>query len=271
MADAQLGVAKIGVTKIGMKRIGMGIDIGGSGIKGAPVDLETGQLTRDRIKIATPSPSTPEAVAEVVRLVADGFDELPPSAPVGVTIPGVVQHGVVRTAANIDKQWIGFDAQSLFTTAIGRPCFLVNDADAAGVAEARFGAAEGQRGLVVVTTLGTGIGTALIYNGSLIPNAELGHIEVDGFDAETKAAASAREREGLTYPQWAKRLQRYFTALEDLLWPDLFVVGGGVSRKSEKFLPLLKLRTPIVPAATRNGAGIAGAAVLAAEPTTAPW
>ncbi len=247
-------------------RVALGIDIGGSGIKGAPVDVDSGVQLGERVKIATPAKSTPEAVAAIVDQIADQLaDRLPKDAPIGVTIPGVVQHGVVRTAANIDKSWIDAPGQEIFSQALGRRCLLVNDADAAGVAEARFGAAQGQRGLVILTTLGTGIGIALIHNGVLIPNAELGHLEIDGHDAETRAAASAREREGLSWERWAKRLQRYYRHVEDLLWPDLFVVGGGVSRKADKFLPLLSLRTPIIPAALQNAAGIIGAASLAAD------
>ncbi|HRW17588.1 MAG TPA: ROK family protein [Dermatophilaceae bacterium] len=247
-------------------QVALGIDIGGSGIKGAPVDLGTGQFLRERVKIATPARSTPEAVAAIVDQIADEFtDDLPKDAPIGVTIPGVVQHGVVRTAANIDKSWTDCDGESVFSKALGRKCLLVNDADAAGVAEVRYGAAKGKDGLVILTTLGTGIGIALIHNGVLIPNAELGHLEIDGHDAETRAAASIREKEGLSYKEWAPRLQRYYSVLENLLWPDLFVVGGGVSRKADKFLPLLTLRTPIIPAALENAAGIVGAAALAAD------
>ncbi len=247
--------------------VALGIDIGGSGIKGAPIDLTTGQMITERVKILTPAKSTPTAVAEIVAEIARQVSgALPDDAPVGVTIPGVVQHGVVRTAANIDKSWIDAEGEKIFSEALGRPCTLVNDADAAGVAETRWGAGKDHDGLVITTTLGTGIGIALTYNGVLIPNAELGHLEIDGHDAETRAAASAREREGLKYKDWAKRLQRYYSTLENLLWPDLFIVGGGVSRKSEKFLPRLTLRTPIVPAVLLNGAGIAGAAALAADP-----
>ncbi len=248
-------------------KIALGIDVGGSGIKGAPVDLTTGQLLEDRVKIETPQPSTPAAVAAVVDKIADQFlDTLPADAPIGVTIPGVVHHGVVKTAANIDKGWLNCPGEELFSKALGRTCKLVNDADAAGVAELRYGAARGKDGLVILTTLGTGIGIALLYNGVLIPNAELGHVELNGHDAETRAAASAKEREGLSYATWAtERLQPYYSYLEFLLSPDLFVVGGGVSRKSDKFLPLLKLDTPIVPAQLRNAAGIIGAAALAAD------
>jgi polyphosphate glucokinase len=246
--------------------VGLGIDIGGSGIKGAPVDLVAGTFLQPRHKILTPKHSTPEAVAKVVNEIADHFgDALPGDAPVGVTIPGVVQHGIVRTAANIDKAWIDARGEELFSEALGRKVTLVNDADAAGVAELRYGAAKGKSGLVIVTTLGTGIGVALLHNGVLVPNAELGHLEIDGYDAETRAAASAREKEGLSWTEWAPRLQRYYRVVENLLWPDLFVVGGGVSRKSQKFLPLLDLRTPIVPATLENAAGIIGAAALAAD------
>lgn len=250
----------------GTARVALGIDIGGSGIKGAPVDLDRGVLLEERFKIDTPKHSTPEALAAVVAEIADNFtDRLPADAPIGITIPGVVQHGVVRTAANIDKKWIDSPGQWLFSETLGRRCLLVNDADAAGVAELRYGAARGHDGLVIVTTLGTGIGIALLHKGVLIPNAELGHLSLDGHDAETRAAASARDREGLSWAQWAARLQRYYSYLESLLWPDLFVVGGGVSRRSEKFLPLLSLRTPIVPAQLQNAAGIIGAAALAAD------
>jgi polyphosphate glucokinase len=248
-------------------QVALGIDIGGSGIKGAPVDLLTGKLLQPRLKLATPVKSTPQAVAALVSRIAAQFtDDLPATAPIGVTIPGVVQHGVVRTAANIDKSWINADGSRIFSAVLGRSCLLVNDADAAGVAEQRYGAARGEDGLVIVTTLGTGIGVALLNRGVLIPNCELGHLEINGFDAETRAAASAKERENLKYAQWAtERLQPYYRAMEELLWPDLFVVGGGVSRKHDRFLPLLNLRTPVVPAQLENQAGIVGAAALAAD------
>jgi len=241
---------------------GFGIDIGGSGIKGAPVDLEAGKLADDRLRFDTPQPSTPEAVAATVRRVLDHFGW---DGHFGCTFPAVVQHGVVRTAANVDKAWIGTDAVTLLTEVTGRPARMVNDADAAGVAEERFGAARDCDGTVLVTTLGTGIGSALLIGGRLVPNTELGHLEVDGVDAETRAASSAREREDLTYEDWAKRLTRYYRQLEDLLWPDLIVVGGGVSKHADKFLPLVECRTPLVPAQLRNSAGIVGAAVLAGE------
>ena len=247
--------------------VALGIDIGGSGMKGAPVDLVTGEFLEDRVKIATPSKSTPEAVAEVVDRIAKAFlQTLPADAPIGVTIPGIVRHGVVKSAANIDKSWMGCDGEKLFSETLGRHVHLVNDADAAGLAELRYGAAKGKEGLVILTTLGTGIGSALMYDGVLIPNAELGHLQLSGFDAETRAAASVKDREGLSYEEWAtQRLQPYYTFLEFLFSPDLFVVGGGVSRKAEKFLPLLHLETPIIPATLKNAAGIIGAAALAAD------
>lgn len=240
-----------------------GIDFGGTGIKGAPVDLAKGDFSAERVRIKTPSKSTPKNVAEVfVELLAAFPDS---TGPVGVTVPGVVRHGVVRTAANIDEEWIGTDADQLFSQATGREVHVVNDADAAGLAEVRYGAARDQRGLVIVTTLGTGIGTALVYDGVLIPNSELGHLEIDGHDAERRAANSAREREDLSWSHWAKRLQTYYRALENLFAPDLFVVGGGVSKQSAQFLPLLDLDTEIVPAQLRNDAGAVGAALYASE------
>ncbi|MEY9211293.1 ROK family protein [Thermobifida halotolerans] len=248
-------------------RIGLGIDIGGSGIKGAPVDLDSGTFVVDRLKIATPQPSTPEAVASVVAEIAAAFpDHVSGDCPLGVTFPAVIQHGIARSAANVDHSWIGTDVAELLAKATERRVLVVNDADAAAVAEHRHGAAAGVDGVVLLTTLGTGIGTALLVNGVLVPNTEFGHLEIDGHDAETRAASSAREREDLSYQQWAEeRLQRYYSVVEDLLWPDLIVVGGGVSRKADRFLPHLRLRTPIVPAQLRNTAGIVGAAVLAAE------
>jgi polyphosphate glucokinase len=244
----------------------LGIDIGGSGIKGAPVDLATGELTTDRLKIATPEQSTPQNVAKVVGQIVDHFSDQIGDGPLGVTIPAVVTHGRTRSAANIDKSWIDAEAEKIFEDHLGRDIMLVNDADAAGMAEVRYGAAKDHPGLVVLTTLGTGIGTAIIYRGVLVPNSELGHIEVDGHDAETRAASSAKEREDLSYKVWATtRLQRYYEVLEALLWPDLIVVGGGVSRKADKFLPLLKLKSPIVAAELQNSAGIVGAAWLASD------
>lgn len=246
--------------------IGFGIDIGGSGIKAAPVHLILGEFTTDRVRIETPQPSTPEAVVSVVKQLVHDFGDASGELPIGVTFPTVIQHGVAMTAANVDRAWIGLDVDTLFSTALNRPAHVVNDADAAGVAEIRYGAGRGINGVVFMATLGTGIGSALFVDGVLVPNTELGHLEVEGFDAETRAADSAREREGLSWEKWAKRLQRYFAAVEALLWPDLIIIGGGVSKRHEKFLPLLDLRARIVPALLRNDAGIIGAAALAAEP-----
>lgn len=239
----------------------LGIDIGGSGIKGAPVDLRKGELTAERLRIDTPDGATPEDVAEVVVRVAEAFaDRVDPDSPVGVTVPAVVQKGIVRSAANIDRSWIDTDADALFTQRLGRPVHVVNDADAAGEAEMQYGAGRGADGVVLLTTLGTGIGSALFTDGVLMPNTELGHLEIDGHDAETRAASSVRTREGLSYAHWAQRLQRYYSVVEALFSPDLIIVGGGVSKKAEKFLPLLDLRAPIIPAQLRNEAGIVGAA-----------
>ncbi|MDO4791319.1 MAG: ROK family protein [Buchananella hordeovulneris] len=244
--------------------IAFGIDIGGSGIKGAPVDLETGEFTAERVRIETPKPSTPEAVARVTREVVESFD-LPADTPIGITFPAPIKHNVVLFMANLDQSWVGKNVDDVFEQELGRKVIAVNDADAAGYAEAMYGAAKGVDGLVVVTTLGTGIGSALIYKGQLIPGSEFGHLEIDGVDAESRAAARIREEEKLKFPAYAKRLQRYYSHLEMLLSPDLLVVGGGVSKKHEKFLPLLDLRTPIVPAQLFNTAGIVGAAALAAK------
>ncbi len=197
-------------------------------------------------------------------MLAELLGQLPESSePIGVTVPGVVRHGVVHSAANIDDAWIGTDADALFTKATGRDVHVVNDADAAGLAEVRYGAARGQRGLVVVTTLGTGIGSAMVYNGVLVPNSELGHLEIDGHNAESRAANSARKRDELSWEEWAERLTRYYSTLEALFSPDLIVVGGGVSKHSAEFLPLVEIETPIVPAVLRNKAGIVGAALVA--------
>jgi polyphosphate glucokinase len=240
-----------------------GIDFGGSGIKGAPVDLASGEFAAERTRIETPAGGRPDDVAKVVTdLVESGAGA---SSPVGVTVPGVVVRGVVRSAANIDKSWIGTDAVELFKRQLHRDVIVVNDADAAGVAEARYGAARGKDGLVVLTTLGTGIGTALVYDGVLVPNSELGHLEMGGKDAETQAANSIREKKDLSWKDWSKLLTRYYSMLERLISPDLFVVGGGVSKHADKFLPLIKVETPIVAAQLRNTAGIVGAAVLASE------
>jgi polyphosphate glucokinase len=242
----------------------LGIDIGGSGVKGAPVDLSTGTFADERLRLETPRPATPEAVADTVAEIAKHFAGHVGDGPVGITIPAVCQNGVARSAANIDPSWVDTDVDGLFSSRLGRPVHVVNDADAAGVAEVRYGAAQDARGLTILTTLGTGIGSAFLFDGVLVPNTELGHLEIDGADAETRAAKAAKEREDLSYHAWAKRLQRFYAHVEGLFWPDLFVVGGGVSKKADRFLPLLDLSTPIVPASLRNTAGIVGAAALAA-------
>jgi polyphosphate glucokinase len=239
-----------------------GVDIGGSGIKGAIVDLQTGALLTDRRKYLTPQPSTIDAVGEMVaRLVT----EVNWTGLVGATFPAVVKNGVALTAANVDKSWIGTDADAVFTKATGCDVTVLNDADAAGLAEVRYGTAKGVPGVVILLTFGTGIGSAMFLDGELVPNTELGHLELDGYDAEKKAAASAKDNEGLSYKQWAKRVQRYLSHVEALFSPDLFVLGGGVSKAAGKWMPLLKLRTPVKAAELLNNAGIVGAALAAAE------
>jgi polyphosphate glucokinase len=240
----------------------LGIDIGGTGIKGAPVDIASGTLLAERYRLKTPSPATPAAVSEAVVQVVEHFHW---QGPVGCGFPAVVCHGAVRTASNIAKTWIGQDARALFEVATGCAVTVINDADAAGYAEMHFGAGRGVSGTVLLVTLGTGVGTAVFINGHLLPNTELGHIEINGRNAETWAAAGVRERKKLCWEKWAKRLDIYLTALQGYLWPDLIILGGGVSKKHEKFLPLLTLDARIVPAHLRNKAGIIGAAPAAAE------
>ncbi|GAB2650259.1 polyphosphate--glucose phosphotransferase [Prescottella soli] len=242
---------------------GFGVDVGGSGIKGAIVDLGTGELIEDRIKIETPHPATPEAVAATAaEIVARARWE----GPVGITLPSVVTSGIARTAANIDKSWIGTDARAVFSRALGgREVTVLNDADAAGLAEDRYGAGKDADGVVVLLTFGTGIGSAVIHNGVLLPNTEFGHMEVDGREAEHRAASSVKDTQGLSYKEWAAEVTRVLCRFEDLLWPDLFIAGGGISRKHEKWIPRLENRTPVVPAALLNTAGIVGAAMCAAN------
>ncbi|MGZ0067769.1 polyphosphate--glucose phosphotransferase [Microbacterium arborescens] len=244
----------------------VGVDIGGTGIKGAVVDLSTGELLTDRIKVATPKGAEPEDVLDAVKVVLDRLEVTDAGdVPLGVAFPAIVKNGRTLSAANVADTWIDFEAESFFEKGLGRQIHFANDADVAGVAELRYGAARGQDGLVILTTLGTGIGSAMIYNGVLIPNSELGHVHraKHGKDAEAWAAYSAMERDQLDWPEWAERLQWYYSHIEFLFSPDLFVVGGGVSKHADKFLPLLDLKTPIVPAVHRNNAGIIGAAALA--------
>ena len=239
-----------------------GVDIGGSGIKGAIVDLDKGDLATERVKYLTPHPSTPEAVADVVaRLVREaGW-----TGELGATFPAVIKHGVAHSAANVDKSWIGTDVDKVFTDITGCDVTVLNDADAAGIAEARFGAAKGVDGVVILLTFGTGIGSALLLDGQLVPNSELGHLELDGSDAEKRASSAVKEDEGLSYKQWAKRVQKYMSHVEKLFTPDLFVVGGGISKNSDRWVPLLSLDTPVKPAELLNNAGIVGAAIAAHE------
>ena len=256
----------------------LGIDVGGTGVKGNVVDTRTGELVAERVRIATPHPATPEAVADTVAAVveAHGWD-----GPVGITLPSVVKDGIAHTAANIDPSWPGTDAVTLFGERLGRSSdaqrsgagpsrsvHVLNDADAAGLAEMRFGVGQGRGGVVCMLTIGTGIGSAVFHDGVLLPSTEFGHLQVDGHDAETRASASAREREDLSWGKWAKRLSRYLQVLEDLIWPDLFVLGGGVSKKPDKWVPLLEARTEVVPAQLQNQAGIVGAAMAAMEGTS---
>ncbi|MFC7305159.1 polyphosphate--glucose phosphotransferase [Streptomyces monticola] len=243
-----------------------GVDIGGSGIKGAPVDLDRGDLAEPRHKVLTPHPATPDAVADGVKEVVDRFGW---SGPVGVTFPGVVTGGsTIRTAANVDKGWVDVDARALLTERLGGglPVTVLNDADAAGVAEMNFGAGKGRQGTVLLLTLGTGIGSALFVNGHLVPNTELGHLELHGHDAEKRASTKARDDEQLSWEHWAHRIQKYLAHVEMLFSPELFIIGGGVSRKAHKFLPLIEgIKAEIVPAELLNNAGIVGAAMAARE------
>lgn len=239
----------------------LGIDIGGTGIKAAPVDVAAGRLLSERVKLPTPSPPVPDQVAQVIRQLVDQFGW---SGPVGITFPGVVSGGVIRTAANLVPAWIGIDAVRFFGEAARQPATVLNDADAAGLAEVRVGAGKGQRGTVLMLTFGTGIGSALFYNDALVPNTEFGHIEIRGKDAEARASERAREAGDLSWDKWADRVDTYLDKMEALLSPDLIIIGGGISRKSDKFLPKLTLRARVVPAALHNDAGIVGAAMAAA-------
>lgn len=241
---------------------GLGIDVGGSGIKGGVIDLATGELLGPRRRVATPSPSTPRAVAKAVARLASRAGW---AGPLGCTVPSVVRGGVVCTAANIDHSWIGTDGVALLSAATGLPITLLNDADAAGIAEMALGAGRGRRGVVLLLTFGTGIGSALFVDGRLVPNTELGHLVMWGGDAEHRAAAGAKTAEDLSWAKWAKRVDKYLAYVERLLWPDLIIAGGGVSRAHQKWLPLLHTRAKVVPARFRNNAGIIGAALAAAR------
>jgi polyphosphate glucokinase len=245
---------------------GFGVDVGGSGIKGGIVDLDTGQLIGDRYKLLTPQPATPSAVAKTIAAVVNEFGW---SGPLGVTYPGVVTHGIVRTAANVDKSWIGANASDMISSELdGQQIVVLNDADAAGLAEERYGAGKDASGVVVLLTFGTGIGSAVIHNGMLLPNTEFGHLEVGGKEAERRAASSVRDKRGWSYEKWAKQVTTVLVAIENAMSPELFIAGGGISRKAEKWIPLLKNRTPVVAAALQNSAGIVGAAMAATSDVT---
>ena len=240
----------------------LGIDVGGSGIKGAPVDLKTGSLLAERIRIKTPKEAEPEPVAKVVAQIAQSFNW---NRPIGIGFPAPIKAGVALMAANISEKWVGANADDLFTRVTGCDCTMINDADAAGLAEMTFGAGRGQPGTVIMVTLGTGIGSAIFFRGKLLPNTEFGHLEMNGRDAEQRASDAARQREDLSWKKYAKRLNKYLAVMEKLFWPDLFIIGGGISKESEKYLPLLTIDTPAIPAQLLNEAGIVGAA-LAVKP-----
>lgn len=238
----------------------LGVDIGGTGIKGAPVDTSTGVLLAPRFRLPTPEGAKPRPVAEVVALVAQQFGW---KGPIGAGFPAVVRSGVVRSAANIHKKWLGTPINALFTEVTGCPTFVLNDADAAGLAEISFGKGRDRRGVVFIITIGTGLGTAIFTDGVMLPHTEFGHIEIRGVDAEKRASDLARKLEKLTWSKWAERLDEYLHTLERLLWPDVFILGGGVAKKHEKFIPLLTVEAEVVPAHFLNDAGIVGSAIAA--------
>jgi polyphosphate glucokinase len=249
------------MTARGTARQALGVDVGGSGVKGAIVDLDTGQLVGERLRLETPQPATPQAVTQTVAEVVRHFNW---TGPLGVTYPGVVVDGVVQTAANVDSAWIGTNAADAYSQALGgRQVTVLNDADAAGLAEQRYGAGRNRSGVIVLLTFGTGIGSAVIHNGMLLPNTEFGHIEVDGKEAEHRAASSVKERKEWSYRQWTREVTKVLVAVENAIWPDLIIAGGGISKKADKWVPLLENRTPVVAAELLNTAGIVGAAMAA--------
>src|SRR5271156_1270361 len=250
-ADSTNASPATGATETPPRR-GFGVDVGGSGIKGGIVDLETGDLVGDRYKLLTPHPAPPSAVAETIAAVVNEFGW---TGPLGVTYPGVVTNGIVRTAANVDKKWIGTDPRDIISAGLnGQEGVVLNDADAAGLAEERYGAGKDTNGVVVLLTFGTGIGAAVIHNGILLPNTEFGHVEVGGKEAEHRAASSVRETKGWSYERWTQEVTKVLVAIENAIWPDLFIAGGGISRKADKWIPMLKCRTPIVAATLLNTA-----------------
>ncbi|ALG84658.1 polyphosphate--glucose phosphotransferase [Gordonia phthalatica] len=264
MPNAQVTVLASDHSPSPSSHLGFGIDIGGSGVKGAIVDLRTGEFVGDRHRIPTPQPATPAAVADTAAQIVDHFGW---TGPVGLTVPGVVRDGVMRSAANIDGTWKGTDLNTLFSERLGgRRVSVLNDADAAGIAEQRFGGgAEITEGTVILLTFGTGIGSALIYNGTLVPNTEFGHLEVDGKEAEHQASAKVREDKGWSLAKWTKKVSKVLTHYEAIFSPALFIVGGGISRKGDQWIPLLTNETPVVAAKLRNTAGIVGAAIAVDE------
>jgi polyphosphate glucokinase len=249
-------------------RIAIGIDVGGSGIKAAVVDVEAGRFRSERLRVVTPNPSTPDAVlAAVARLIerlarTNGLGD---ATPVGIGLPGVAIEGVIRTAANLDPAWIDFPVVERLTRVLGRPVSIVNDADAAGIAEMRFGVGRDQPGVVIFLTLGTGAGSGVFVDGKLVPNTEFGQMEIRGRVAERRSAAAARIRRGLSWKAWTADLDEHLDRIQQIMWPNLFILGGGVSKSADKFVPRLTVRCPVVPAQLRNDAGIIGAAIVAAE------
>jgi polyphosphate glucokinase len=239
----------------------LGLDIGGTGIKGAIVDTDTGELIAERFRLLTPSPATPDAIVATTAKVVKHFDW---QGPAGCGFPAAIKGGVACTAANVSKKWLGVNVSEALSDATGCAVTVINDADAAGLAEMRFGAGRGRAGTVLIITLGTGIGTAIFVNGQLVPNMELGHIEIDGQDAEMLAAEIVRKRQDLSWKKWGKQVDRYLQAIEKLIWPDLIIIGGGASKRHDKFFPQFTVQTEVVPAEMLNEAGIVGAA-LAAE------
>jgi polyphosphate glucokinase len=249
-------------------RIAIGVDVGGSGIKAAAVDLDTGAFASDRVRVPTPSPSTPEAVIDTIAQLiehAHADPDVPRDAPLGVGIPTVVLEGVSRLASNIDKAWIDFPVAEAMTKALGRPVAVLNDADAAGLAEMRFGVGQGLTGTVLVLTLGTGVGSALFIDGRLVPNTEFGQMEIRGKPAEKRSAAGIRTKRKLSWKKWAVDLDEHLDRIDQLVWPSIVILGGGVSKRADKFVPFLTSRVPVTPAELRNDAGIVGAALAAAE------
>lgn len=241
-----------------LKKI-LGIDIGGSGVKGAIVNTKKGKLITERYRIPTPQPATPEAVADEIRKIAKHFKW---KGPIGAGFPGVIQQGIARTAANVDKSWIDKDLNKLFSKATGCKVHVVNDADAAGMAEAKFGAGKKERGTIMLITVGTGLGTVIFTNGKLVPNMEVGHLILNGMDAETYASDAARKRDKLDWETWALRFNEYLLYIEALFWPDKIIIGGGASKKPESFFPYLTVKAKVVPAKLKNEAGIVGAAMV---------